>query len=86
MSPPLGLGGLGHARLGAAARGRAADLARREGRGCGAPVQVGAVTSACQDAEGEWVGLAVLRSRQGDSRLDLEGEDRRGPADSQPCF
>ncbi len=36
-------------------------------------VQVGVVTSACQDAEGEWVGLGYVRSRVEGTQLQLEG-------------
>ena len=36
--------------------------------------QVGVVTSACQDAEGEWVGLGYIRSRIEGTQIALEGE------------
>lgn len=35
--------------------------------------KVGVVTSACQDAEGEWVGLGYVRSRVEGTQLQLEG-------------
>lgn len=36
--------------------------------------QVGVVTSSCQDAAGEWVGLGYIRSRVGGTQINLEGE------------
>ena len=42
-------------------------------------VQVGVVTSVCQDGEGEWVGLGYVRCRVEGTQLQLEGERGGAP-------